>query len=315
MLTKPRSMRFEIGLHLRYCPRLEILKWRMRFKKNMSYSMSSLWTERRNKLHMSFNELCVRLRALVKDFKLPTEPHPSPYWIGRIKKGLALKVTEICKVSLAMGKHCNELVTCDVVDMETCHVLLGIPWQRDVDYTHQDNKTLATLMASPKDFQAERKETRVSYALVMKGVNDVMENAILVPIRIIPGPAGIVQTAKLRKLADTREGGEESVMSTQEYIRKFIEDVDEDDYFMHASWLSVLEYVNVDGGIVTGCFGDVKKFLKNGKLEKVVAVIKSCTPNALGDLTATLKDLSGIIFGTIRYKVLTYDRFGKEITV
>ncbi|GJS31647.1 hypothetical protein Tco_0492267 [Tanacetum coccineum] len=117
-------------------------------------------------------------KALVKAFQLPTEPHPSPYQIGQIKKGLALKVTEICKVPLAMGKHYNELITCDVVDMETCHVLLGRPWQRDVDFTHQENKTLATLVASPKDFQAERKETGVSYALVMKGVNDVMKNAI-----------------------------------------------------------------------------------------------------------------------------------------
>ncbi|GKC85937.1 RNA-directed DNA polymerase, partial [Tanacetum coccineum] len=44
--------------------------------------------------------------------------------------------------------------------------------------TKLENKTLATLVASPKDFQAERKEMGVSYALVMKGVNDVMENAI-----------------------------------------------------------------------------------------------------------------------------------------
>ncbi|GJW15164.1 hypothetical protein Tco_0019297 [Tanacetum coccineum] len=127
--------------------------------------------------------------------------------------------------------------------------------------------------------------------------------------------AGIVQTAKLHKLVDTREGGEESVMSTQEYIRKVIEDVGEDDDFTVAPWLSAIDYVNVDGGIVTGCFGDVKKCLKNGKLEKVVAVIKSCTPNALGDLTVTLKDLSGIISGTIHYKVLIEDRFTKAITV
>ncbi|GJR53673.1 hypothetical protein Tco_1404194 [Tanacetum coccineum] len=100
--------------------------------------------------------------------------------------------------------------------------------------------------------------------------------------------------AKLRKLVDTREGGEESVMSTQEYIRKVIEGVGEDDDFTRASWLSAIDYVNVDGGIVTGYFGDVKKFLNNGKLKKVIAVIKSCTPNTLGDLTVTLKDLSGI---------------------
>ncbi|GJV89048.1 putative nucleotidyltransferase, ribonuclease H [Tanacetum coccineum] len=77
-------------------------------------------------------------KALVKAFKLPTEPRPSSYQIGWIKKGLALKVTEICKVPLVIGKHYNELVTCVVVDMEACHVLLGRQWQRDVDSTHQD---------------------------------------------------------------------------------------------------------------------------------------------------------------------------------
>ncbi|GJQ96244.1 transposase, MuDR, MULE transposase domain protein [Tanacetum coccineum] len=76
-----------------------------------------------------------------------------------------------------------------------------------------------------------------------------------------------------------------------------------------------IDYVNVDRGIMTSCFGDVKKFLKNGKLEKVVAVIKSCTPNALEDLTVTLKDLSGTISGTIHYKVLTEEMFSKAITV
>nr|GEU84171.1 transposase, MuDR, MULE transposase domain protein [Tanacetum cinerariifolium] len=99
---------------------------------------------------------------------------------------------------------------------------------------------------------------------------------------------------------------------TQEYIRKVVDDIGEDDDFTCASWLSVLDYVNVDGGIMTGYFGNVKKFLKNGKLEKVVAVIKSCTPTTLDDLTVTLKDLSGTIFDTIYCKVLTEERGGQR---
>nr|GEV30194.1 RNA-directed DNA polymerase [Tanacetum cinerariifolium] len=64
---------------------------------------------------------------------------------GWIKKGPKLKMSEICNIPLAIGKHYNELVTCDFVDMKACHVL---------------------------------KETSVSYALVVKDVEDVMENAI-----------------------------------------------------------------------------------------------------------------------------------------
>ncbi|GJS19602.1 hypothetical protein Tco_0448234 [Tanacetum coccineum] len=50
-------------------------------------------------------------------------------------------------------------------------------------------------------------------------------------VRIILGPAGIVQVAKLRKREVIREGFQEGVMPTHEYIRKLIKDVGEDDDF------------------------------------------------------------------------------------
>lgn len=37
-------------------------------------------------------------------------------------------------------------------------------------------------------------------------------------------------------------------MSTQEYIRKVVEDVGEDNDFTRGLWVSAIEFVNVNGG-------------------------------------------------------------------
>ncbi|GJY20406.1 hypothetical protein Tco_0392972 [Tanacetum coccineum] len=155
--------------------------------------------------------------------------------------------------------------------------------------------------------------------------NPDVDNLEEKPVRIIPGPAGIVQAAKLCKqlnIHEDKDGTElcregitalkanfgttevqtnipitlqESVLSTQEYISKGIEDVGEDEDFKGGSWVSAVEFVNANEGIVNGCLGDIKNYLKNKKLEQVVAIIKFCTPNAFCDLTVTLKDISSII--------------------
>lgn len=118
----------------------------------------------------------------------------------------------------------------------------------------------------------------------------------------IPGPAGMV-------------GVDVSVLATQEYVKKLIDDVGEDPDFKSGPWVSAVEYVKADGGIVIGCFADIKSFIKKGKIDKAVAIIKSCTPNVLGDLNVTLKDVSGLITGTIHHKAVDDDRFEKRFTV
>ncbi|GJT89776.1 hypothetical protein Tco_1078621 [Tanacetum coccineum] len=131
------------------------------------------------------------------------------------------------------------------------------------------------------------------------------------PIRIIPGPAGIVQQAKLIKERDILLGWDGAVMLTQEYMQKVIEDVDEDDDFNSGVWVSATNYVKIFGGSVTGCLGDIDNFLKKGNLNKL---LKSCSPNMLGDLNVTLKNLSGTIPGTI-HKVLDVGSYGNDINV
>ncbi|GJX09019.1 hypothetical protein Tco_0198878 [Tanacetum coccineum] len=99
-------------------------------------------------------------------------------------------------------------------------------------------------------------------------------------------------------------------MSTQEYMKKVVEDVGEDEDFKSGSWVSATDYVNANDDTVSECLGDIKNFLKNGKLDKVVAIVKSCSSNVIGDLTVTLKDLSS----TIHHKVIDEGGYGKDIT-
>nr|GEW74218.1 hypothetical protein [Tanacetum cinerariifolium] len=108
-------------------------------------------------------------------------------------------------------------------------------------------------------------------------------------VRIIPGPTGIVQQAKLLKEKVFNLDSDGTLMSTQEYMQKVIEDV--------------------------GCLGDINNFLKKEKLDQVVAIVKSCSPNVIGDLTVTMKGLSGTIPITIHYKVIGDGGYGKNITV
>ncbi|GKE62215.1 GPCR kinase [Tanacetum coccineum] len=104
-------------------------------------------------------------------------------------------------------------------------------------------------------------------------------------------------------------------MSTQQYMDKVVEDVGEDDEFKSPAWVSATNYANAFCGTVTGCLGDVDNFLKKEKLEQVVAIVKSCSPNMLGDLNVTLKDLSSIIPETIHRKVIGEGGYKKDITV
>ncbi|GKC17608.1 hypothetical protein Tco_1014390 [Tanacetum coccineum] len=135
------------------------------------------------------------------------------------------------------------------------------------------------------------------------------------PVRIIPGPAGIVQQAKMLKEKVFILDSDGALMSTQKYMQKVVEDVGEDDDFKSGAWVSATNYVTATGGTVTGCLGDIKNFLKKGKLDEVVAIVKSCSPNDIGDLNETMKDLSGTIPRTIHHKIIGDGSYGKDITI
>ncbi|GJZ24995.1 hypothetical protein Tco_0562454 [Tanacetum coccineum] len=198
------------------------------------------------------------------------------------------------------------------------------PWEYSLDIDDSDLH-LTPVLRSSSSAHVEPSPYTPNPVTIIPGPAGVVQlsNSICVepssstpnPVRIIPGPAGLVQRAKLLKENVFILDPDGALMSTQEYMQKVVEDVGEDADFNSGAWVSATNYVNAFGGTVTGCLGDIDNFLKKGKLEQVVAIVKSCSPNALGDLNVTLKDLSGTVPGTIHYKVLDVSSYEKDITV
>ena len=190
-------------------------------------------------------------------------------------------------------------------------------WEELLDIDDSDLRLSATTQnmvsyTNPKVGNSDLRPSPTTQSLISY---EDYEDYDEMPINIIRGHAGIVETANIHKTTDIREGVTDGLLETQEYIMKVDHDVGKDSDFNTWPWVMALEYMKSDEGIMIGYFGDVKKFIKKGKLEKVVGIIKSCTPNVLGDLTVTLKDMSGLMSGTIHHKVLNDERFEKRMVV
>uniref|UniRef100_A0A2N9F1X7 Reverse transcriptase n=1 Tax=Fagus sylvatica TaxID=28930 RepID=A0A2N9F1X7_FAGSY len=158
-------------------------------------------------------------KRLVEHLKLPTQKHPAPYTIGWIKKGPTVKVTEICHVPISIGKIYKDEVVCDIVDMDASHVLLGRPWQYDVDITYKgrdniylftweshkiamvplkcptlpnkpfkvEGKSVLTLARSEAEFVTDAEGAQGVYALAIKTLMVDKEEPVAHHIDLLPG--------------------------------------------------------------------------------------------------------------------------------
>lgn len=72
----------------------------------------------------------------IKKLGLKTEPHPSPYHLAWLNNKTELLVSRQAVITFSIGSYRDE-VSCDVVPMDACHLLLGRPWQYDRDAVHK----------------------------------------------------------------------------------------------------------------------------------------------------------------------------------
>nr|GFA73301.1 hypothetical protein [Tanacetum cinerariifolium] len=88
-----------------------------------------------------------------------------------------------------------------------------------------DNTNLVTIIPSPLGVVHVSSSTRVEPS-----------TANLNPVRIILGPTGLIQQARLLKEKVFILDPDGALMSTQQYMRKVVEDVGDDDDLKSAAW-------------------------------------------------------------------------------
>ncbi|XP_066320349.1 uncharacterized protein [Miscanthus floridulus] len=78
---------------------------------------------------------------LIEKLGLQPRRHPHPYHMQWLNNSGTVKVSAMIRLSFSIGDYHGE-VDCDIVPMQACHLLLGRPWQFDVDSVHfgQSNK-------------------------------------------------------------------------------------------------------------------------------------------------------------------------------
>jgi len=64
---------------------------------------------------------------LVEKLALHLLPHPNPYKLQWINDDQGMVVNQQVEVKFSIGNF-EDSVLCDIVPMEACHVLLGMPW-------------------------------------------------------------------------------------------------------------------------------------------------------------------------------------------
>ncbi|KAK7370114.1 hypothetical protein VNO80_12170 [Phaseolus coccineus] len=126
---------------------------------------------------------------------------------------------------------------------------------------------------------------------------------------LIPGPAGAVQAVMSNRSRD-------HPLPTQEFIRRVGRESHRD--FSTNPWLCAIQFVRSQGIVDADdvAHGTPLNSIKNTeRVPLFVAVIKSCTPNGLGDMTITLKDPTNTVSASVHRKVFAQPEFKKDIAV
>ena len=91
------------------------------------------------------------VEEMIQKLGLKRVRHPCSYKISWLQDEHALEVKEQCIVNFQIGQY-KDQVLCDIKDMNSCHVLLGRPWQYDCRVVHDCVKNVFTIEKGGKKF-------------------------------------------------------------------------------------------------------------------------------------------------------------------
>ncbi|XP_017246261.1 uncharacterized protein LOC108217875 [Daucus carota subsp. sativus] len=185
-----------------------------------------------------------------------------------------------------------------------------------------DDSDLPSLILRPCSNSNKHNHNHISQPQQQHHQQQPQRTPPLISPRLIPGPAGKIQAAMNRKRLHHSDS---PLLPTQDFLLKAAQCSDlsfqDDDDFKADAWLRALRFLGnaqsttKDFVLQTTPLSRVGSSLPDGIVNQVVAIINSCTPNGLGDMTVTLKDTTGLIDATIHRKVLTESEFAKDISV
>jgi hypothetical protein len=81
---------------------------------------------------------------MVEKLEMETTKHLSPYKVSWLQKGHRVSVTKQFLVKFKIGNYHDDIL-CDVIPMDVCHILLGRPWQYDINVVHDGRMNTYTL--------------------------------------------------------------------------------------------------------------------------------------------------------------------------
>jgi hypothetical protein len=86
---------------------------------------------------------------MMEKLALSTKSHPHPYHIQWLNNSGKVKVMRLVRINFAIGSY-HDVVECDVVPMQACHILLGRPWQFDTGCVHHGRSNQFSLLHHDK---------------------------------------------------------------------------------------------------------------------------------------------------------------------